>query len=1033
MLKAKNKAKKILALTIMFVGFSTISINYTYAIDVDADSNVTEVNTNITEVKTPTTSLPTLAWGKSPKWRIGEIISRIFDNNWKIWNRFLRAFNWVSSSSALLKWTWWIAGHFEEVFQIDSSGNLNMNWKRITNVWNPQDLDDVITKRYIVNNWVWFWEKDWINDIKNKNSWWKVKTTGDLEVIGNIKESGTLLNAKYLWILAKAANSDKLDWIDSTGFIQVNTTWDQILDGTIDSSEIENNTLTSLDLAPNSVWASELREAESYTINNLSTNWYIRHKWVMQSSGNNYYSTWMKFKEHQYWNSLILWAGWLTAIWAWESAWQVHNNVSEGNEILYLTSDSWIKLTTNLQTGWWAKVDAIDIASNWNVDINKELNVDGNIKENWTLLNAKYLWISAKAADADKLDWNDSSFFRNASNINAWTLANARLNSNVTILGQTIESSEIADNTITESDISDSFVARNADKLDWIDSTGFIQINTSWDQILDGTIDSSEIQDDSIYSADILNNTITESDISDSFIARNSNQLQWKNTETTLTNSNWKIATSAAVKTYVDNLVNGLTWKAPVASSASATYWACNASKESWSTYNKSNNIIYVCNWSSWVQMSSTVGLPNLAWEVTGSITSNVIANNVINSANVENGTLTYSDTNVNSIQRRVSSSCPAGSSIRVINSNWTVTCETDTDTNTWRPISNSVSSTSSSTSASSSAVRNAYNLANWKQNRVSWTCSAGSSIRAIASNWTVTCETDTDTNTDTQDLSISWHTISLTNWGSVTVPDNYRSISDSVSSTSSSISASSKAVKTTYDLANWKQNRVTGSCSAGSSIRAIASNWTVTCETDDSGWWADNLWNHTATATLNMNGKRIDYVNWIHVRSDWVRVYWSKWIFFQNHGWGWFMTDSTWIRAYGNKNIYTGWQIKAGSFIYSSDRRLKKEIKTVDWALEKIKKIRWVNFKWKKDDKKDLWFIAQEIEKVFPDLVTTDEETWMKAVKYGNLVSPVVEAIKELSNKVDNIIKQQEKIKTLENKVNNLEKRLERLEKIVK
>jgi ubiquinone biosynthesis protein UbiJ len=44
-----------------------------------------------------------------------------------------------------------------------------------------------------------------------------------------------------------------------------------------------------------------------------------------------------------------------------------------------------------------------------------------------------------------------------------------------------------------------------------------------------------------------------------------------------------------------------------------------------------------------------------------------------------------------------------------------------------------------------------------------------------------------------------------------------------------------------------------------------------------------------------------------------------------------------------------------------------------------------------------------------------------------------VIEAIKELSNKVDIILKQQEKIKTLENKVNSLEQRLEKLEKMVK
>lgn len=47
-------------------------------------------------------------------------------------------------------------------------------------------------------------------------------------------------------------------------------------------------------------------------------------------------------------------------------------------------------------------------------------------------------------------------------------------------------------------------------------------------------------------------------------------------------------------------------------------------------------------------------------------------------SADIDNGTLTYSDTNVNSIQRRITGTCAAGSSIRAIANNGTVTCETD-------------------------------------------------------------------------------------------------------------------------------------------------------------------------------------------------------------------------------------------------------------------------------------------------------------------------------------------------------------------
>jgi len=58
--------------------------------------------------------------------------------------------------------------------------------------------------------------------------------------------------------------------------------------------------------------------------------------------------------------------------------------------------------------------------------------------------------------------------------------------------------------------------------------------------------------------------------------------------------------------------------------------------------------------------------------------TGDYIADNTIDNTEIQNGTLTYTDTNVNSIQRRITGTCAAGSSIRAIANNGTVTCETD-------------------------------------------------------------------------------------------------------------------------------------------------------------------------------------------------------------------------------------------------------------------------------------------------------------------------------------------------------------------
>lgn len=92
-------------------------------------------------------------------------------------------------------------------------------------------------------------------------------------------------------------------------------------------------------------------------------------------------------------------------------------------------------------------------------------------------------------------------------------------------------------------------------------------------------------------------------------------------------------------------------------------------------------------------------------------------------------GTVFSADTGY--LQRRVSQSCNAGSSIRVINADGTVTCETD-DGNAY----------SAGTGLNLAGFTFSADT-NYLQRRVSGTCGAGSSIRVINPDGTVTCETD--------------------------------------------------------------------------------------------------------------------------------------------------------------------------------------------------------------------------------------------------------------------------------------------------
>ena len=105
----------------------------------------------------------------------------------------------------------------------------------------------------------------------------------------------------------------------------------------------------------------------------------------------------------------------------------------------------------------------------------------------------------------------------------------------------------------------------------------------------------------------------------------------------------------------------------------------------------------------------------------------------------------------------------------------------------------------------------------------------------------------------------------------------------------------------------------------------------------------------------------------------------------------------------------------------YSSDINLKENVVDIENALDKVKQIRGVRYDWKDEyleehtyvEKQDVGVIAQEVEKVLPEIVA-DREDGTKAVKYDRLTALLIEAVKELSAKVD---AQQEEINILKGK----------------
>ena len=97
--------------------------------------------------------------------------------------------------------------------------------------------------------------------------------------------------------------------------------------------------------------------------------------------------------------------------------------------------------------------------------------------------------------------------------------------------------------------------------------------------------------------------------------------------------------------------------------------------------------------------------------------------------------------------------------------------------------------------------------------------------------------------------------------------------------------------------------------------------------------------------------------------------------------------------------NVTSAGDTTAANFISSSDRRLKKDIRTISSPLFKVQNLRGVSYI--KNDKEEVGVIAQEVETVMPEVVHTGEDGY-KSVAYGNMVGLLIEAMKEQQGQIE-------------------------------
>ena len=122
------------------------------------------------------------------------------------------------------------------------------------------------------------------------------------------------------------------------------------------------------------------------------------------------------------------------------------------------------------------------------------------------------------------------------------------------------------------------------------------------------------------------------------------------------------------------------------------------------------------------------------------------------------------------------------------------------------------------------------------------------------------------------------------------------------------------------------------------------------------------------------------------------------------------YMGEDSGAKVYAGEGSFTGNMTIGGDVVVSSDARLKANIMSLGSTLAKLLLIDGKRYTMKKNGKQKIGVLAQDIQKVFPELVTTDDKD-MLAVNYQGLVPVLINALKEQDDKISRLEKLVEKL----------------------
>ena len=124
--------------------------------------------------------------------------------------------------------------------------------------------------------------------------------------------------------------------------------------------------------------------------------------------------------------------------------------------------------------------------------------------------------------------------------------------------------------------------------------------------------------------------------------------------------------------------------------------------------------------------------------------------------------------------------------------------------------------------------------------------------------------------------------------------------------------------------------------------------------------------------------------------------------------------TDGHDVKLFGNgTGKYMLWDESADTLIVSgtltetSSREMKTNIEPIENILPAVLQMQGVSFDWKKDEDRGLTnygFIAEDVDKILPNLVSHDEEGKAQGIQYSKMTAVLLEAIKEQQIQIDEL-----------------------------